>query len=109
MFDFQNANNLDNWSEQSDTLRTLGRSKATFDLYKTKTKQCAILFTLLRPLPNGACFSGVRTMTQLNLKGYNYISFFCKARGNANVYKIILKHNNLETPTFEHKFKVGTV
>lgn len=111
LFNFQNATNLNNWSEQSDTVRSAGTSKATFDLYNTQTKQSAILFTLLNPLPNGACFSGVRTLTQLNLDGYKYISFVCKTTGNATTYKIILRHNNLNeepNPTYEQKFKVNT-
>lgn len=110
LFDFQNATDLNNWTEQSDTVRSAGKSKATFDLYTTQTKQSAILFTLLNPLPNGACFSGVRTLTQLNLDGYEYISFVCKTMGNATTYKIILRHNNLNdepNPTFEQKFKVS--
>lgn len=110
LFDFQNATNLSIWSEQSDTVRSAGRSKATFDLYKTQIQQSAIFFSLLNPLPNGACFSGVRTMTQLNLDGYQYIHFACKTTGNATVYKIILRHNNLNdepNPTFEQKFKVN--
>lgn len=111
LFDFQNATDLNNWTEQSDTVRSAGKSKATFDLYKTQTNQSAILFTLLNPLPNGACFSGVRTLTQLNLEGYEYISFVCKTTGNATTYKIILRHNNLNdepNPTYEQKFKVST-
>jgi len=109
LFDFKNATDLNNWSEQSDTVRSAGRSKATFDLYKTQTNQSAILFTLLNPLPNGACFGGVRTATQLNLYEYQYISFTCIATGNATTYKIILRHNNLNdepNPTFEQKFQV---
>ncbi|XP_060847953.1 uncharacterized protein LOC132927440 [Rhopalosiphum padi] len=111
LFDFQNVTDLNNWTEQSDTVRSAGRSKASFDLYKTQTKQSAILFTLLNPLPNGACFGGVRTVTQLNLDGYEYLSFLCKTTGNATTYKIILRHNNLNdepNPTFEQKFKVNT-
>jgi len=111
LFDFQNATDLNNWSEQSDTVRSAGRSKATFDLYRTQTNQSAILFTLLNPLPNGACFGGVRTATHLNLYEYQYISFTCIATGNATTYKIILRHNNLNdepNPTFEQKFQVNS-
>lgn len=111
LFDFQNVTDLSNWLEISDTVRYAGRSKASFDLYKTKINQSAIFFSLLNPLPNGACFSGVRTMTQLNLDGYRCLHFVCKATGNATTYKIILRHNNLHTepnPSFEQKFKVCT-
>lgn len=110
LFNFQNATNLNNWSEKSDTVRSVGKSKATFDLYKTQTKQSAILFTLLRPQSNGACFGGVRTLTPLNLDGYQHISFVCKAEGNVTTYKIVLRHNNLNDephPTFEQTFKVS--
>lgn len=109
LFDFRNALALNNWFEQSDTVRSQGKSKAVIDLYKTGTKQSAILFTLLNPLPNGACFGGVRTPTQLNLHGYQYISFSCRATGNATTYKIVLRHENLNDephPSFEQTFKV---
>lgn len=112
LFDFQKAKNLKKWSEQSDTLRSAGKSKATFDLYKTHTHQSAILFTLLNPLPNGACFAGVRTPTKLNLNGYQYISFQCETTGKANIYKIVLRHNNLNSephPTYEQKFEVCSI
>lgn len=109
LFNFENAVDLFNWSEQSDTVRSAGRSKATFDLYKTSVKQSAIFFSLLNPLPNGACFAGVRTSTQLDLEGYQYISFTCKTTGSATIYKIVLRHNYLDNephPTYEQKFKV---
>lgn len=109
LFDFRNASDLNGWTEQSDTVRSAGRSKATFDLYKTRTDQSAILFTLLNPLPNGACFGGVRKATQWNLDGYQNILFSCKTTGNATTYKIVLRHDNMNDephPTFEQKFEV---
>ncbi|VVC45098.1 NADH:ubiquinone oxidoreductase intermediate-associated protein 30,Galactose-binding domain-like [Cinara cedri] len=110
LFDFESSTDLNNWSELSDTVRSAGRSKATFDLYKTQSKQSAVLFTWLNPLPNGACFAGVRAVgTRLNLDGYHYISFSCRSAGNATTYKIILRHNGQNDephPSFEQKFKV---
>uniref|UniRef100_A0A2S2QWY7 NADH:ubiquinone oxidoreductase intermediate-associated protein 30 domain-containing protein n=1 Tax=Sipha flava TaxID=143950 RepID=A0A2S2QWY7_9HEMI len=111
LFDFRTAAGLNGWSEQSDTVRSAGRSKATFDLYRMQTApQSAILFTLLNPLPNGACFAGVRVPTQLNLAGYHHVVFSCKTTGNATTYKIVLRHNGLNDepyPTYEQKFQVS--
>lgn len=109
LFNFQNATDLSDWSEISDTVRAAGRSKATFDLYKAEDIQNAIFFSLLNPLPNGACFCGFRKMTQLNLDGYKYLHFECISMGNATTYKIVLRHNNLHTepnPAFEQHFRV---
>lgn len=93
-------------------MRVAGRSKATFDLYRTSLGQRAIFFTVLNPLPNGACFAGVRTPVEWNLFGYQYISFKCNASGSAMIYKLVLRHNHLEdkrfdnNPTYEQLFKV---
>lgn len=109
LFNFQHLHHLQDWSEVSDTVRQEGKSKATFDLYKTHRKQSAILFSLLNPLPNGACFSGIRTITNdLNLEQFKYISFECTTQGQASIYKIILRNNDLneKNPTYEQKFKV---
>lgn len=111
LFDFGKAADLNAWSELSDTVRSEGSSKATLDLYKTNSKRSAVLFTWLNPLPNGACFAGVRTVEiQWNLNEYQYVSFTCRSAGNATVYKIVLRHDgqNYEPyPSFEQQFNVS--
>lgn len=109
LFDFRTATDLNGWSEQSDTVRSQGKSKATFDLYKAQGSQSASFFALLNPLPNGACFAGVRTVTRFDLGQYAYVSFPCTATGNATTYKIVLRHDGMNdepNPTFEQTFKV---
>ncbi|XP_050435418.1 uncharacterized protein LOC126842444 isoform X2 [Adelges cooleyi] len=111
LFDFGNVRDLSkDWSELSDTVRAEGKSKASFDVYKTSKAQSAILFTLVNPQPNGAGFCGVRTTRQqLNLNGYDYIHFVCRPKGNATRYKIVLRHNNENNephPSFEQQFQV---
>lgn len=108
LFDFKTVTNMSNWSEESDSARYRGSSKASFDLYNTKTRQSAVFFSLLIPISSGACFSGVRTKTQLNLFPYRFISFACTVQGSASAYKIILRHKTLDypNPSFEQDFQV---
>ena len=95
LFDFTNVKNLDDWVETSDTVRTVGMSKAVLTLQKTQVFQRAILFTLLNPQENGAAFAGVRTPTRLDLSNYKTIEISCRAQGANENYKIILRHNGM--------------
>lgn len=101
--------NLSDWIEQSDTVRTVGKSKAVIVLQKTQIFQRAVFFTLLNPQPNAAGFAGVRTETNLNLTGYTDININCRAQGENSGYKIVLRHrgeNNEPFPTYEQFFNV---
>ncbi|XP_015595112.1 uncharacterized protein LOC107267654 [Cephus cinctus] len=109
LFDFTTITNLDNWNELSDTVRTVGKSKATLVLQTTQVFQRAIFFTLLNPQPNGAGFAGVRTPVDFDLSAYKNITITCRAQGNNNNYKVVLRHRNLtsnEDPTYEKFFTV---
>ncbi|XP_033227073.1 uncharacterized protein LOC117179414 isoform X2 [Belonocnema kinseyi] len=97
LFDFKTLKNVDNWMEISDTVRTVGKSKATLVLQKTQVFQRAVLFTLLNPQPNGAGFAGVRTPTNLNLSSFKHIAITCRGQGENEHYKVVLRHNDLET------------
>ena len=59
LFDFTTMSDVNDWYEVSDTVREVGKSKATLVLQKTRKFQRAIFFTLLNPQSNGACFAGV--------------------------------------------------
>ncbi|XP_015595121.1 uncharacterized protein LOC107267658 [Cephus cinctus] len=112
LFDFTTISNLDNWSEQSDTVRTVGKSKATLVLETTQVFQRAILFTLLNVLPSGAAFAGMRTRVSFDLSPYENITITCRAQGNNSNYKIVLRHENLTSnadPTYEAFFEVPTL
>jgi len=109
LFDFTTANNVNDWVEISDTVREVGMSKAVITLQKTQLFQRAIFFTLLNPQPNGAGFAGVETRTDFNLTDYDNIEITCRAQGNNNNYKIILRDPKMsEDPhiTYEQFFSV---
>ncbi|XP_068083296.1 uncharacterized protein [Anabrus simplex] len=107
LFDFTRLHSVDNWVEQSDTVRTVGMSKAVMVLQKTQVFQRAIFFTLLNPQPNGAGFAGVRTPVSLDLHSYKNISLLARGQGNNSGYKVVLRHKGLDeepNPTYEQFF-----
>lgn len=109
LFDFTSLKSLDEWTEISDTVRTVGQSKATLVLQVTELFRNAIFFTLLHPQPNGACFAGVRTSVTMNLSNYRKIAIRCRGEGENSRYKIVLKHNGQtsnDDTTYEHIFTV---
>ena len=72
LFDFTTTDNVSNWYEVSDTVRNVGKSKATLVLQKTRIFQRAIFFALLNPQPNGACFAGMDfDLFQNDFSGYS--------------------------------------
>lgn len=110
LFDFTTANNVENWSEISDTVRTVGMSKAVLSLQKTQVFQRGIFFTLLNPQPNGAGFAGVRMHTTWNLSDYRNIEIKCRGQGNNENYKIVLRHkgqSSNDDVEYEHFFTVS--
>lgn len=101
---------MDNWKEISDTVRTVGKSKAALVLQTTQVFQHAVFFTLLNPQPNGAGFAGIRTMTNLNLSNFENIDINCRGQGNNIYYKVVLRHKGLhsnEDVTYEQFFMVN--
>lgn len=92
LFDFTIMDNVDDWQEISDTVRTVGKSKATLVLQKTQIFQRAVFFTLLNPQPNGAGFAGVRIPMNINLSDFENIEINCRAQGKNNHYKVVLRH-----------------
>lgn len=109
LFDFTKIKSVDNWIEVSDTVREVGKSKATFVLQTTQIFQKAIFFTLLNPQPNGAGFAGVKVSTNLDLSQNKKLAMKCKAQGQCKHYKMVLEHNgrssNLDV-TYENIFEV---
>lgn len=100
--------NVTDWVEESDTLRDVGMSKATLILQKTKVFQRAILFTMLNPQPNGACFAGVKTATMFDLSDYESITINLRSQGANSHYKMVMQHKsrNTTSPTYEQMFEV---
>ena len=86
LYDFTLENAVFNWYEVSDTLRELGKSKATLTLHRTQKFQRAVIFGLLNPQPDKSGFAGVR----FNDGPYdlsNYTGFELKFR--AQSYKVL--------------------
>ena len=60
LFDFTTCSqsDIDTWQEVSDTVRTVGMSKAVLALQTTRVFQRAVMFAVINPQPNGAGFAG---------------------------------------------------
>lgn len=99
LFDFTRLgldNALTTWTENSDTAKSTGTSKAALVVQKSQVFQRAVLFTLLNPKKNGAEYAAVQCDTSFNIGDYNNICLRCRAQG-ANVnYKMLLRHKNLD-------------
>ncbi|XP_011647158.1 uncharacterized protein LOC105433506 isoform X2 [Pogonomyrmex barbatus] len=110
LFDFTNAQSVDDWREVSDTVRTVGKSKAVLTLQTSQLFQRAVFFTLLNPQPNGACFAGVRKATNLDLSTFKNIDIVCRGQGENSHYKICLRHrgqNSNQDLSYEQFFTVS--
>ena len=74
-------NTVEDWYEVSDTVRTQGSSKATIVLQKTQVFQRAIFFSLLNPLPGGACFAGMKVRKEdFDFSEYSGLLMQCRAQ-----------------------------
>ncbi|XP_008193692.1 uncharacterized protein LOC103313098 [Tribolium castaneum] len=88
---FNEIGDISHWSEHSDTVRSVGKSKGSLVIQKTANYQRAILFTLLNPQPCGAAFAGVQKQTALDLSGFKSITLKVRGQGSFKGYKLILK------------------
>ena len=92
LFDFTTLSNVNDWYEVSDTVREVGKSKATFVLQKTRKFQRSIFFVLLNPQPNGACFAGMNFDGNFDLSNYSGIEIKFKAQAaDIRLWKVVLK------------------
>ena len=96
LFDFRTLNTVEDWYEVSDTVRTQGSSKANIVLQKTQIFQRAIFFSLLNPLPNGACFAGMKVRKEeFDFDGYSGLLMQCRAQSkNQNSWELVLETNS---------------
>ena len=96
LFDFRTLNTVEDWYEVSDTVRTLGSSKATIVLQKTQVFQRAIFFSLLNPLPSGACFAGMKVRKEdFDFSGYSGLLMQCRSQSqNQNSWELVLETNS---------------
>ncbi|CAG5021611.1 unnamed protein product [Parnassius apollo] len=108
LFDFTKSDNVENWQEQSDTVRDVGMSKAVFVLHQNTGYRRAIFFALLNPQLNGAGFAGVRAIKTYNLTGYTKLQIQCRGQGQYNGFKMVLRHKGLNDEpnySFEQYFQ----
>ncbi|XP_068620775.1 complex I intermediate-associated protein 30, mitochondrial-like isoform X2 [Battus philenor] len=108
LFDFTKFDDVDNWQEQSDTVRDVGMSKAVLALHQNTAYRRAIFFALLNPQMNGAGFAGIRAKKTYNLTGYTKLQIKCRAQGQYNGFKVVLRHKGLNDEpnySFEQYFQ----
>lgn len=100
---------MDDWQEQSDTVRSVGMSKAVFVIHRNTEFRRAIFFALLNPQPNGAGFAGIRALRTYNLTGHTKLQLLCRGQGQFNGFKVVLRHKGLNDEpnySFEQYFQV---
>ncbi|XP_023955210.2 uncharacterized protein LOC112058543 [Bicyclus anynana] len=108
LFDFTKTDDVDNWQEQSDTVRSVGMSKAVFVIHRNTEFRRAIFFALLNPQPNGAGFAGIRALGMYNLTGCTKLQLYCRSQGQFNGFKVVLRHKGLNDEpnySFEQYFQ----
>ncbi|XP_022118904.1 uncharacterized protein LOC110995849 isoform X2 [Pieris rapae] len=108
LFDFTKDDNVYDWEEQSDTVRSVGMSKAVFVLHQNTQFRRAIFFALLNPQLNGAGFAGIRALGYHDLTQYTKLQVQCRGQGQFNGFKIVLRHkglNNEPNYSFEQYFQ----
>lgn len=96
LFDFTRADQVGNWIECSDTIKTTGMSKAVIVIQKTHLVQRGILFTLFNPRPNKLGYAAVRCDTNFDLSDYNCITIKCRGQGINFKYKMLLRHKGMD-------------
>ncbi|XP_063529163.1 uncharacterized protein LOC134740572 [Cydia strobilella] len=108
IFDFTGSDGVDGWQEQSDTVRSVGMSKAVLVMHQNTDYKRAIFFALLNPQTNGAGFAGVRALRKYDLTGHTKLQLQCRAQGQFNGFKVVLRHKDLNDDpyyTFEQYFQ----
>lgn len=110
LFDFRQNLDLSSWTEQSDTLRKVGRSIASFVPFVNDSKRNAVLFTLLNPInKRTGGFAGYRTETRLNLGRFKCIALRVRGQGANTGYKLILRHKGENDGRYVHYVYFFTV
>ncbi|VVC92280.1 uncharacterized protein LOC126972737 isoform X1 [Leptidea sinapis] len=108
IFDFTKGDDVYGWTEQSDTVRSVGMSKAVFVLHENTEFRRAIFFALLNPQSNGAGFAGIRAQQFYDLTGHSKLQILCRGQGQYNGFKIVLRHKGLNDEpnySFEQYFQ----
>lgn len=94
LFDFNKYSDPSDWIEVSDTTRSAGKSKAIMTIVEAETVRRAVFFALLNPLPDTACFAGMRKFydTPQDWSEYLYIVMNrVRNQGENTQYKFIIQ------------------
>lgn len=95
IFDFTTLDNVDDWTEQSDTMKIVGLSKGLMIMQKTNLFQYAIFFALINPQSNGVGFAGVTNVGfSKNFTQYTGLKLMCRAQGEYSKFKVLLRHRD---------------
>jgi NADH dehydrogenase [ubiquinone] 1 alpha subcomplex assembly factor 1 len=99
LFDFTDSDNVDSFHEISDTVRNVGLSKAQISILESDAVRRAVLFTLLNPQENSACFAGVATAFQpaLVLSAFSVMGLQVRAQGMYSNFKVVLQDGKSES------------
>ncbi|XP_061706853.1 uncharacterized protein LOC133517557 [Cydia pomonella] len=108
IFNFTGSDGVDGWEEQSDTVRSVGMSKAVLVNHENTEYKRVVFFALLNPQTDGSGFAGVRALkTYDDLTEYTKLQLQCRAQGNFTSFKVVLRHkglNNEPNNSFEQFF-----
>tara|TARA_R110002050_G_scaffold58725_4_gene131606 strand:+ start:113 stop:727 length:615 start_codon:yes stop_codon:yes gene_type:complete len=105
LFNFTEYADTSGFYEVSDTVRSVGNSKASYDMIIAQNVRRSVLFTLLNPQPDGACFAGVETHFEYpeNWLTYSRLLIMGRSQGAYSIFKVLLK--DVSSPnTFEQMF-----
>ncbi|KAG7311605.1 hypothetical protein JYU34_002653 [Plutella xylostella] len=108
LFDFTRSDDVAAWTEQSDTVRDVGMSKAVIVIHQNIQYRRAIFFALLNPQVNGAGFAGVRALGHYDLSRYTKLQIRCRGQGLFNGFKVVMRHkdlNNEPNYSWEQQFQ----
>nr|VZI43778.1 unnamed protein product [Spirometra erinaceieuropaei] len=110
LFDFGTLHDFSDWIEVSDTVRVGGKSKAIIAPHRGSNFSCAIFFFLLDPLPNGACFAGVKyNGTRWNLTEYDGIEAELRRTGSNEWFKVVFDQRYSYEKQFQAPSDFGTI
>eukprot|EP00729_Bicosta_minor_P010529 gene10529-21840_t len=106
LFDFSRASAVEEWFEVSDTVREVGKSKATLVAQQTQLFTRAVLFAILNPQENGACFAGMRAeLGRKDVSRFDGVEIRCKGAGLTN-WKAILRASDTPELSYEAFFGI---
>jgi hypothetical protein len=99
LWNFTGADNTDSFYEVSDTVRDVGMSKGAISMIESDTVRRAVLFTLLNPQENSACFAGVKSAynPNVNWSSFSTIALNIRGQGMYHNFKVVLQDESSVT------------